>query len=88
MQTRQVVVGNPHGLHLRVASRVVKLVQSHGARVRLVGGDEREADARSVLDLLTLGANRGESLRVEAEGPDEVQVADRLEDLLSDGAGI
>ena len=88
MQTRHVIVENPNGLHLRVAARVVQLVQRQEARVRLVGADNREADGRSILGLVSLGAGHGEALRVEAEGPDEAQVADRLSEIFSDGGGI
>ena len=88
MQTRHMVIANPHGLHLRVAARIVQLVQRYKARVRLFGADNREADARSVLGLISLGAGRGEQVRVEADGPGEQQVADALHELFSDGSGI
>lgn len=88
MQTRHIVVANPYGLHMRVAARVVQLVQKYGANVRLFNRDNRQADGRSVLDLMTLGVEQGTPVRVEVEGPGEIAIADGLAELFSDGAGI
>lgn len=88
MQTRTLIVANPYGLHMRVAARVVQLVQKYGASVRLFSRDNRQADGGSVLDLMTLGVEQGTTVRVEVEGPGEAQVTKGLEELFNDGAGI
>jgi phosphocarrier protein len=85
MQTLDVVVNNPAGLHMRIASQIVKLVGSHKAQVSL---SCRHADGCSVFQLLMLEATRGSALHVEVEGQDEQSVAQQLRELFSDGAGI
>lgn len=65
----QVELTNSFGLHLRAAARFVQLSQQFRASVR-VSCDGRAADGRSVLDLMTLAAERGAVLELEAVGPD------------------
>ena len=62
-------VGNELGLHFRAAAMVVRMVSNFSAEVTLANG-ETVADARSVLDLLTLSATCGTTLKVEAHGTD------------------
>ena len=85
MQTREVIVENPHGLHMRVAARIAQLTQDHEAQIRLINHENRKVNGSSVLDMLTLGAQRGSKLTFEVEGPAEQVVASRLEDLLANG---
>lgn len=88
MKTREVVVKTEHGLHLRVAGQIVKLAGEHDCRVKLSCDGCRHADACSVMQLLMLGAARGAHVSVQADGPDEEAVVERLTDLFQDGAGI
>jgi phosphocarrier protein HPr len=88
MQTYNLTVADPHGLHLRVAAKIVDLVKKHRTKVRLFGADNRQVDGGSILGLLTLGIEQGNSIRVEVDGADEFQVAARLSEIFSDGSGI
>ena len=88
MHTYNMTIANPHGLHMRPAAEIVKLVKRHRAKVRLFGADNRQADGSSILALLTLGLGHGNPVRVEVEGIDESQVADRLSEIFSAGSGI
>ena len=63
------VVGNQLGLHVRAAAMVVRTMSPFSSKVTIRAGDS-EADARSVLDLLTLSASKGTRIVVEAEGDD------------------
>jgi phosphotransferase system HPr (HPr) family protein len=62
-------VTNELGLHFRAAAMVVRTVNEFESKISISNGDTL-ADARSVLDLMTLAASRGVTLRVTAEGPD------------------
>ncbi|MEI8206062.1 MAG: HPr family phosphocarrier protein [Kiritimatiellales bacterium] len=88
MQTYNLTVADPHGLHLRVAAKIVNLVKQNRTKVRLFGADNRQADGGSILALLTLNAQQGNSIRVEVDGADESRVAARLSEIFSDGGGI
>jgi len=62
-------VTNELGLHFRAAAMVVRTVSDFQSEISISNGDT-VADARSVLDLMTLAASRGATLHVTAEGAD------------------
>jgi phosphotransferase system HPr (HPr) family protein len=67
----EVLVTLPAGvdLHARPAAQVVRLAAAYDAEI-VVGHDGREANAKSVLAILALGATGGSELRVSASGDD------------------
>jgi phosphotransferase system HPr (HPr) family protein len=76
------VVGNQLGLHVRAAAMVVRTMSPFSSKVTIRAGDS-EADARSVLDLLTLSASKGTKIVVEAEGDDADAAVATLGDLIA-----
>jgi len=74
---RRVVVKAEHGLHIRPCTMVAKLATQFGCRVRLISNG-KQADAKSILDLMTLAAGPGTELDLEAEGPDAETALDQL----------
>jgi phosphocarrier protein HPr len=56
-------------LHARPAADLVRAAMKFESRVT-VSSDGRDADAKSLLAVLALGAKRGTSLRLSAEGDD------------------
>jgi phosphocarrier protein HPr len=79
---RQVGVNNVLGLHLRVAGRFVKLANAFQSEVRVCCKDII-ADGRSILSLLSLAAECGTMLALEAEGCDAEDAVAALADLIS-----
>ena len=80
--TAEFVVGNQLGLHVRAAAMVVRTMTPFVASVSIRAGDSI-ADARSVLDLLTLSASKGTLIKVEAEGDDAEAAVATLGDLIA-----
>jgi phosphotransferase system HPr (HPr) family protein len=64
-------------LHARPAAQFVRLAMGFGARVTVAAGD-READAKSLLSVLSLGAKGGTSLRLAADGEDAAGAVEAL----------
>jgi phosphotransferase system HPr (HPr) family protein len=56
-------------LHARPAAEFVRTAMRFSSKVWVAVG-EREADAKSLLSILALGARRGTSLQLRAEGAD------------------
>jgi phosphoenolpyruvate-protein phosphotransferase (PTS system enzyme I) len=79
--TTRLTIGNPEGLHARPANEVSELVHRHASQVTIRLGD-RTADAASVLSLLTLGADTGDTIIMSAEGSDARALTDELARLL------
>ena len=67
----------PNGLHARPATRWVETAKRFGCDVRIYKAHEF-ADAKALTSLLTLGATRGDSLRIAARGPDARRAVEAL----------
>jgi phosphocarrier protein len=77
-QCRQAVVVNlPDGLHMRPASLVAQLSGQFACEVRLVKG-EQTVNAKSMLDVMTLGAVQGTELILEACGEDASLAVEKI----------
>jgi phosphotransferase system HPr (HPr) family protein len=75
------------GLHLRNSANVVLCARQFKSQVVLCHGC-KEADACSILQILTLGAGFGEDVEIVANGPDEKEAVSRIVEVFGDGAGI
>ncbi|MCA1717074.1 MAG: HPr family phosphocarrier protein [Actinobacteria bacterium] len=71
------------GLHARPAARFVKEAKSYSSNI-VVMKDGAEANAKSSLRLMTLGAKHGERVVVRAEGEDEEAAVEALIAILSE----
>ncbi|MGA2063627.1 MAG: HPr family phosphocarrier protein [Thermoguttaceae bacterium] len=78
--SRTVIVTNRAGLHARAAVLLAKAAGGFDARV-LVSKGPQQVDATDVLQLMSLVAEQGDSLQLEASGPEARQAVDALEDL-------
>ena len=67
--SREVVVANAQGLHARPADLLAREARKWRSRIELVG-DAQRVDGKSILELLTLAAESGTRLVIEATGPD------------------
>jgi phosphocarrier protein HPr len=80
--TRNVVVTDPAGVHLRSALVIVQTVQRGQSRVTIAKGGE-PVEATEIWQIMGLLAQQGERLRVTATGPDATAVLDALEPLFA-----
>ena len=73
------VVALPDGvdLHARPAADFVRTAMGFGADMQVAAG-ERQADAKSLLSVLALGAKGGTELRLTASGDDADVALDAL----------
>lgn len=86
MLKARLTVSNDLGLHARAAARLVKCVAEFESKVTITRPDlEVEADARSILSVLTLSASKGTELEVTVEGADEVKAMSAVEAIFADG---
>lgn len=66
-----------NGLHIRPAEALARLANQFSSRVELVYESQR-VDAKSIMEMLTLGAGQGATLKVEASGEDAQQAIDAI----------
>ncbi|MCR8670143.1 HPr family phosphocarrier protein [Agrococcus sp. HG114] len=79
MGERTVVVASAHGLHARPAALFAQAAARASAPVTVAAGDKR-VNAASILSVLSLGVDRGETVTIAS---DDEAALDELEQLLS-----
>ena len=92
MPSIEIVVNHSEGLHARPAALFVKKASSFpcSVQVRNLSTNSPLVNAKSTLRVLTLGVNKGSTIRIEANGERAEEALDGLQRLiLSDfGDGI
>jgi len=82
--SRDVTIVNKRGLHARAAAKFVTLAETFGACVEVLR-DGQNVNARSIMGLMMLGAGRGSSIELRAEGWDAKEALDALAALVEAG---
>lgn len=80
--TETFVVPVKQGLHLRPAEQLARLAGQYASAIGLVYQSQR-VDAKSIMEMLTLGAAGGASIVIEARGPDAQQAVAAIMDLVA-----
>ena len=81
MQRATVTVRNSKGLHMRPLEMIARKANTFRCQVYLTRGDNR-VDAKSLLHLLTLGAEPGVELEIDATGDDAMEAIQQLTSLI------
>ena len=82
----EVVVDNPHGLHVRPAARLVAALKPFAAELKLQKGD-KEANPRSLTRLAMLNVRQGDTLTLLARGEDATAALTSFQQLALDRFG-
>jgi phosphocarrier protein len=77
---------NKVGLHARPAAKFVQTAKKFKAKI-FVEKDGREANAKSILEVLSLGAEYLSVITIKADGEDECEAVKALVDLVSSKFG-
>ena len=80
------IIQNPTGLHARPAKLFVNTAKQFKSTVRVQNG-EKNANAKSMISMLTLGAERGAEIMISVDGDDEEEAAAALNALIESGLG-
>ena len=86
MPERTVTVTHTVGLHARPASVFVQTASKFASDIS-VSCEDRTANAKSILTVLTLGAHQGAEITIKAEGEDAQEALDSLVKLVEDNFG-
>ena len=82
MAERETTVGPDAGLHARPAAQFVKAAKGFSSDIVVIKG-EKQANAKSSLKIMTLGARKGDTIVIRAEGDDAEEAVDTLAELIS-----
>jgi phosphotransferase system HPr (HPr) family protein len=81
MERIEIIVADRVGLHARPASIFVKTAKQFEAAI-VVRHGERQANAKSIVQVLSLAARQGAQITLEAEGTDAAAALAALKQLV------
>jgi len=79
---KDITIKNPQGLHARPAAMFVQIATKYDSEVTIEKDGER-VNGKSIMGLLTLGAQQGSTVHLVVEGDDAQDAMQELEDLLT-----
>ena len=82
MYIRTVTVNNQVGLHARPATFFIQKANEFRSSI-WIEKDERRINAKSLLGVLSLGIIKGMTMDIAADGPDEQEAVEALEQLIN-----
>ena len=85
--SREFILANPHGLHLRPASQFVSVANRYSSQVYVSVDGGEEGNGKSILDLSCRAAEKGAVLRVRVVGEDAEDALSELAELVEGGFG-
>jgi len=86
MPEKNVIVQHKVGLHARPASVFVQTASKFSSTIT-VSCEDRRANAKSILNVLTLGAHQGAEITIAAEGEDAEEALSTLVGLVENNFG-
>ena len=82
MIRRNVIIINKLGLHARAAAKLVSLATRYKSDIKLAKNSV-EVNGKSILGVMMLAASLNTTLELIADGPDETEAIEALEDLIN-----
>lgn len=86
MIEKQYSINNEQGLHARPASLLVQAASQSKSSVILVK-EGKEFNAKSILGIMSVGAQKGDQITVKIDGPDEAETDALIEALFKGNFG-
>jgi phosphotransferase system HPr (HPr) family protein len=80
MKEAIIEIKNPTGLHARPAAILVETANKFNSNVK-IEKDGKSADAKSILQIMSLGINVASRIKIITEGEDEKELLDKLLEL-------
>ena len=80
---KEVKIKSPQGLHARPAAMFVQIASKYNSVIN-VCKDGQKVNGKSIMGILTLAAQLGQVVIIEADGDDAEALVNELENLLLD----
>lgn len=82
MVSKKFVIQCGRGVDANQAAQMVRIANQYECDVYMEMGQKR-VDAKSIMNMMALGARNGDEIIIKTNGPDEVYALNALEDYLS-----
>lgn len=80
--SRNIEIINKLGLHARAAAQFVQLASSFASHIE-IEKDNRRVNGKSIMGVMMLAASKGSNVSLHADGEDEEESIDKLEELIN-----
>ena len=89
MQSLEIAITHPVGLHARPAAEFVKLAAKYPCDIKVCNmtAAGKTVNAKSILSVLTLGVQQGHVVQIETSGEREDEALQALRDLIISNFG-
>lgn len=84
--SREATIINEFGLHARSAAKIAELANRATAAVWIAKGGQ-EADASSIMDILTLACEKGTKINIRIENKADFNILEDITELVESGFG-
>lgn len=82
MISKTVTVAIPSGIEHSPVAMLVQVASQYDSSIYLESGSKK-VNAKSIMGMMTMGFNRGEQIKIYAEGNDEDNALKKMEQFLS-----
>ncbi len=86
MLQRDIEIVNKLGLHARASAKLTQLAGQFQSEI-WISRNERRVNAKSIMGVMMLAANKGSMVAIETSGPDEAEALEALAKLIGDRFG-
>ena len=80
--SKNIEIINKLGLHARAAAQLVQLASSFSSHIE-IEKDARRVNGKSIMGVMMLAAGKGSEITLYADGADEQESMDKLEELIN-----
>ena len=79
MINKEYRITNENGIHARPAGRIVQAARKYSARITILMPETgKQADAAKLFEVMGLGAKKGDTISLTADGEDEAEAMEAL----------
>lgn len=83
MKEEIIEITNRTGIHARPASLIVQKASEFDAQILIIK-DNKEANAKSIMGIMSLGISQSTKITIKTDGPDEEQAIKELKKLIKE----
>ena len=84
MTTRTAIIVNKLGLHARPSAQLVSVTARFDSEV-FISKDGLRINAKSIMGVMMLAAEKGSELTIEVDGPDETEAMEAILKVIASG---
>lgn len=82
MLNKTYTIVDSEGLHIRPVTKLAKSIKGFESKVT-IAANGKSASLKSVLQVMALGVSSGHQIEISADGADEAEVMEALDNLLT-----